>query len=451
MQPVAQPPRPIPFHLRERFDREILRMEQHGIIEEHHGPAPWVSNAVLAPKDDGGVRVTIDMREANPAIKDTHIPVPRVDDIQARLAGNKIFSKLDLRSAFHQLEIDEESRNITVFHAGSRLMRYKRMTMGTKPASGELNKALRPLFQHLPEVHCIHDDIIIATKSKKEHDRILQEVMRILEASGLTLNGEKCLFAKSEIPFWGLIVSADGIRPNPDKVEALKQATIPQNKAEVQSFLCMLQSNASRGKTTNADFIPKLALHTKHLRKLTLKHSRFRWTPDCQKEFDILKKLFMEDTLLRHFDPSQKTFIFVDAHRTDLSAILTQGKDIENTKPVAFASRATKDVERRYPQLDREALAIDFALRRYRNYLVGAPEPQIIITDHKPLVSIFAHRRHGSVRSDRIKLRHQDINYKVVWKRGITNPADFLSRHAIPYEKIPKQWREETKDFEETI
>ena len=441
--PVAQPPRPIPFHLRERFDREIVRMEEQGIIEEHHGPAPWVSNAVLAPKDNGGVRVTIDMREANPAIKDTHIPVPRVDDIQSRLAGNKVFSKLDLRSAFHQLEIDEPSRHITVFHAGDRLMRYKRMTMGTKPASGELNKALRPLFQHMPQVHCIHDDIIIATKSKKEHDRILENVMRILNSSGLTLNEEKCLFAKNEIPFWGLIVSADGIRPDPAKVEALKQATIPSNKAEVQSFLCMLQSNA--------DFIPKLALHTTHLRKLTLKHSRFRWTIECQKEFDKLKQMFVEDTLLRHFDPSLNTYIFVDAHRTGLSAILTQGKDVDHTKPVAFASRATKDVERRYPQLDREALAIDFALRRYRNYLVGAPQPQIIITDHKPLVSIFANSRHGSVRSDRIKLRHQDINYKVVWKKGILNPADYLSRHAIPYDKLPRQWREETKDFEKTI
>ena len=254
--PVAQPARPIPFHLRERFNREILRMEEQGIIEEHHGPAPWVSNAVLAPKDDGGVRVTIDMRQANPAIKDTHLPVPRVDDIQSRLAGNKVFSKLDLRSAFHQLEIDEQSRHVTVFHAGDRLMRYKRMTMGTKPASGELNKALRPLFQHIPEVHCIHDDIIIASKSKDQHDRILEQVMRILDESGLTLNEDKCLFAKNEIPFWGLIVSAEGIRPDPAKVEALKQATIPSNKAEVQSFLCVLQSNS--------DFIPKLALHITH-------------------------------------------------------------------------------------------------------------------------------------------------------------------------------------------
>ncbi len=150
--PVAQPPRPVPFHLRERFDKEINNMEKAGIIEEHHGPAPWVSNIVLSPKDDGGIRVTIDLREANKAIEATNIPIPRVEAIKTRMSGCKVFSKLDLKQAFHQLELDEESRSITVFHAGNRLMRYRRLTMGAKPASGELNKALSPIFRtyHMP-------------------------------------------------------------------------------------------------------------------------------------------------------------------------------------------------------------------------------------------------------------------------------------------------------------
>ena len=105
-------------------------------------------------------------------------------------------------------------------------------------------------------MQCIHDDIIIANKSKDQHDRILEQVVRILDESGLTLNEDKCLFAKNEIPFWGLIVSAEGIKHDPAKVEALKQVTISSNKAEVQSFLCVLQSNS--------DFIPKLALHITH-------------------------------------------------------------------------------------------------------------------------------------------------------------------------------------------
>ena len=173
--------------------------------------------------------------------------------------------------------------------------------------------------------------------------------------------------------------------------------------------------------------------------------------PKNVKEFNELKYSICEDTLLHYFDTSLPTFIFVDAHKTGISAILAQGKDTDSCKPVAFASRATKDEERRYPQLDLEALAIDFGLRRFRLYVVGAPEINTVVTDHKPLISIFSNTRTGSTRTDRIKLRHQDINYKVIWKNGKDNPADYLSRHATPFSQIPHSWKLETSEFEKTV
>ena len=100
------------------------------------------------------------------------------------MAGNKIFSKLDLKSAFHQLELEPESRLLTVFHAGDRLMRYTRLTMGTKPASGELNKALLPLFSHIPGAYVIHDDLIVAGADNNSHDQALRKVLRALEGTG---------------------------------------------------------------------------------------------------------------------------------------------------------------------------------------------------------------------------------------------------------------------------
>ena len=162
--PVAAPSRPIPFHLRDRFQNEIRKMEEADIIEPHIGPAPWISNPVLAPKDDGGIRVTVDMRAANKAILSTNIPIPRAEDIRAQLSGCKYFTKLDFKAAFHQIEIDDASRYITVFHAGDQLKRFKRLTMGSKPSSGELTKALLPIFQPFPEAHVIHDDVIIGTE-----------------------------------------------------------------------------------------------------------------------------------------------------------------------------------------------------------------------------------------------------------------------------------------------
>ena len=442
VRPVCQQARPIPFHLREKLNRELEKMEVEGIIEEHHGPSPWVSNVVLAPKDDGNVRVTIDMREPNQAILPNRFPIMRPEEIKSQLADYEIFSKLDFKSAFHQLSLEKESRMLTVFHAGNRLMRYTRLTMGATPASGELSTALRPLFLESKDIHVIHDDLIVAGRNREEHDKNLHQACQTIEKSGMTLNLDKCIIGKKEIPWWGMKITNKGLKPDPEKVRALQHATPPSNKDEVRSFLCMIQSNK--------DFIPNLARKTTHLRRLTKKHIKFVWSQECQKEFEILRLEFKEDTLLRHYNQNKPTYIFVDAHITGVSAILSQGDGMENAKPVAFASRATTPIESRYPQLDIEALAIDFALRRFRMHLVGAPET-IIVTDHKPLEAIFRNRRLGSTRTERIKLRHQDIKYKVVWRDGKSNPADYMSRHATPSQHLPREIREEAQEFEKLV
>ena len=141
------------------------------------------------------------------------------------LAGYKVFSKLDLKSAFHQLAISEKAHLLTVFYGLDRLYRYKRLTMGSSPATGELNKALRPLFAHLKDTFVIHDDLIVAGKSKQEHDQSLEEVCKIIEGSGMTLNFDKFIFGKTEIPWWGLMISNKGISSNPKKVPSIKNTT----------------------------------------------------------------------------------------------------------------------------------------------------------------------------------------------------------------------------------
>ena len=139
----------------------------------------------------------------------------------------------------------------------------------------------------------------------------------------------------------------------------------------------------------------------------------------------------------------------MDAHKTGLSPLLCQGKSLEEVQLVSCASRATTSVKRKYPQLDLEALAVDFALRRFRQYTVGGPK-MTVITDYKPLVSIFLDTCRGSVRTDRIKLRHQDVNFCVKWEPGMKNPADFLSRHATMLSKVPKAWMSELGELEKT-
>ena len=361
--PVACRKKTVPYHLEAKLDEAIERMERDGVVEDHEGPAPWISNLVLAPKDDGSIRVTVDMREPNKAILDTGLPIPKPEDIRKEFAGCKVFTKLDFRTAFHQLELDEESRILTVFPHKGKLKRHTRLTMGAKPASGELNKVLRPLFNGVAAAHIIHDDLVIATITDEEHEEAINCVMSIIEDANLTLNPNKCLFKRTVIPFWGMIISGDGVRPDPEKVQALRDATRPESKGELMSFLCMLQASS--------EFIPHLSKETVHLRELTKSDVRFKWTEKCQNEFARLQGLLCDATLLTFFDTSLPTFILVDAHQSGLSAVLAQGDSPATAKMVSCASRATTPVERRYHQLDLEALAVDFGLRRFRHYLVG--------------------------------------------------------------------------------
>ena len=380
--------------------------------------------ATIVPKPNGDLRMTLDARNVNKALQSSNHPIPRQEDIRAKLSGAKVFTKLDFKNAFWQLELHPDSRYLTVFFCNGKLYRYKRLTMGLKPSQGELNAALLPLFQHIADVHLIHDDLVLATENDEQHVDSFRKVMETVAKYNLTLNPEKCVIGAEEIHFWGLIINSSGVRPDPAKVAALDHFTPPENKQELVSFLCMMQANA--------EFIPNFAHKSAPLRELTHAKSRFLWENRHMQCFTRLLNEFRSAALLRYFDPSKQTFIIVDAHRTGLGATLAQGDNFETAQPVAFASRATKTHEMHYPQLDLEATSINYGLTRFRNYLVGSPRVNVVVTDHKPLCSIFNGTRKGSIRTERIKLLHQDISYTVEYRRGAKNVSDYMSRHATP-------------------
>ena len=149
--------------------------------------------------------------------------------------------------------------------------------MGVKPAQGELNIALKPVFACIPQAHLIHDDLIVAVKSRDEHDQTILQVMQAISRAGLTLNSAICQFGKKEISFWGMIYSKDGVRLDPEKVEALDHLQAPTNKKELIGFLCMMQSNV--------DFIPNFAKKSSKLRELTRRRVRFRWGKEHERCF----------------------------------------------------------------------------------------------------------------------------------------------------------------------
>ena len=207
-----------------------------------------------------------------------------------------------------------------------------------------------------------------------------------------------------------------------------------KRKEDVASFISMIQAHAK--------FIPVFSKLTANIRALQKKNARFHWTDAHQNEFDMIKKYFSQPTTLSFFDPGLPTWIFVDAAKGGQGVIITQGQEMDNTNVIAFASRTTTAVERKYPQIDLEAMAVDFGLRRFREYCVGAKNIKIV-TDHRPLIAIFENKRLGSIRIDRTKLRHQDIDYKIGWRSGKLNPSDYLSRHPT---RIHTKYEEEATE-----
>ena len=428
VKPRIAPYRPVPVHLEARVNKEIDAMLKDDIVEEVTGPVEWCSNLVIVPKPETDeIRVVADLRAVNHCLQNTHKPIPSIETIKTKFSNKTVFSKIDFKSAFHQIEVDEESRKFLVFRVGDRLLRYKRMTMGLLPASGEFMDMVAPQFSDIEQSFMIHDDTTIAGLDQKDHDNGVRNFLQRADDLGLTLKESKCVFSKPEIPFWGLIVSKDGLRPNPLKVQTLHQQVTPQNKQDLISFLAMVRANDN--------FIPNIAAETALLRQLTKKGVRFRWTEEHEAQFQRVKELFNERILLKHFDINLPTYLFVDASVHGFGAILCQGPSIDNCSPVDVASRSTRGAEPRYPQIDLEAMAIDFALQRFRFFLVGSPQVSVI-TDHKPLVPIFAHTRRGSTRCEKIKLRNQDIDFIVKYQKGKTNMSDYFSRHPVPFENL---------------
>ena len=420
--PVAQQARRIPFHLRKQVEKELDHLESLGIIEDVEGPTPWVSPLVIIPKKNGDVRLCIDMRMANRAIRERH-PTPTTDDLIHTLNGATVFSKLDLRSGYHQLTLAPESRYITTFATHKGLKRYTRLNFGTNSASEMFQKVVNEQIRDIPGSLNISDDVIVFGKTQVEHDAALRAVFNRISEINLTLNRTKCEFNKSSLTFFGFVFSSQGIAPDPRKVEAIKAATPPTTTSEVRSFLGMA--------TYCAKFIHNFSDVSQPLRDLTKKDCPFQWSEKHDQAFNKIKELLINAKIMAYFDPNKETDLITDASPWGLSAILVQkspGQD--DRRVVAYASRALSDVERRYSQTEREALAIVWAVERLHVYLYGSHFT--LLTDCKPVQLILDNpQSKPPARIERWNLRIQGYDFDVVHTKGSSNPSDFLSRHPL--------------------
>ena len=427
VEPVAQPHRRIPFSVRPQLEKELQKLEEQDIIEKVDKPTGWVSPTVVTPKKNNDIRLNVDMRVANNAIPRTHNIMPTVEDIITELNGATVFSHIDMKHGYHQLELNENSRNITTFSTHSGLYRYKRLNFGTKSAGEIFDSTIRKeITQDIPGCMNISDDILVHGKTQRDHDESLKRVIERAKEKGITFNSEKCEFNKKSCRYYGLIFSKFGVSPDPEKVKAIKAAKAPRNAKELNSFLCTVQYNSR--------FLDGYTASTDALREL-VKASKFVWEKKHQEAFQRLKDGLSSDTVLAYFDPQAHHEVHVDGSPIGVSATLVQQRSKEEPcQVVQYASRALNSAEKKYSQIELEMLAVDFGCQKFHMYLYG--NPFTVVSDHKPLEVIFNNPRHKtSLRLQRILVRMMDYDFKVKYQPGKDNISDYTSRHPVPSQR----------------
>ncbi|XP_055714982.1 uncharacterized protein K02A2.6-like [Phlebotomus papatasi] len=426
VKPVQQPYRRTPLALEERINQKIDELVGADIIEAVQGSSRWISPIVPIVKDNGDLRLCIDMRRANQAIVREQYPLPTIESYLHRLAGARLFSRLDIKNAFHQLELDKRCRYITTFISRRGLFRYKRLMFGINAAPEIFQRTMENLLVNCKNCLNYIDDIIVFGCDVKEHDECLNNVIKVLRAYNVLLNEEKCVYRVKELIFLGHHLSEKGIRPLKEKIAAIRAFREPKTREELQSFLGLV--------TYIGRFIPNLATETDTLRLLLKGDKIFLWKEEHKLAFRRLLEVIGDIRTLGYYDPKDRTQVIADASPVGLGAVLIQFKG-ETPRVISYASKSLTETEKRYCQTEKEALSLVWAVEKFYIFLCGIEFD--LITDHKALETIFKPSSKPCARIERWVLRLQSFKYRVLYKNGKMNIADSLSRLGLPKEAEP--------------
>ena len=435
-------PRNVPIALRSKVQEELKRMESMGVISKVDQHTPWCAGMVVVPKKTGNVRICVDLKPLNESVLREVHPIPKVDDTLAQLAGMKLFSKLDANSGFWQIPLAEESKLLTTFITPFGRYCFNKLPFGISSAPELFQRRMNKILEGLPGVVCLIDDVLVAAKDEIEHNARLAATLERLKQAGVTLNAAKCEFKKKSIKFLGHMVGEDGIRADPDKTAAISEMERPQTVKELRRFMGMVNQ---LGK-----FSSNIAETSQPLRELLRKNQAWVWGPDQEEAFKKIKQELAKPTVLAHYNTEAETKVSTDASSFGLGAVLLQKTESE-WKPVAYASRSMSETERRYAQIEKEALAIAWSCEKFSDYLLG--RRFLIESDHKPLIPILNTKSLNSLppRVLRFRLRLSRFDYQVQHVAGkYMYTADTLSRapSSVTAEEMSSQ---ETEAFVEAI
>jgi hypothetical protein len=421
LEPGHTPPSRPPYRLsrdelvelKEQLDELLAK----GFIQP--SVSPYGAPVLFVRKKEGTLRMCIDYRMLNSITIKNKYALPFVDELFDQLHGAKIFSKLDLRSGYHQIRVKDADVHKTAFHTRYGHYEFRVLPFGLTNAPATfmrlMNDVLRPLLDVCVVVFL--DDILVYSKTPEEHAKHLRQVLELLRQHHLYAKASKCEFGADHVEFLGHIVGSDGIRTVPDKVEAVKSWPLPKTVSDVRSFLGLTGYYRR--------FVRDYAKFSLPLTNLTKKDVPFEIAGAPTIAFQELKSRLSSAPVLRTADPNLPFSITTDASDFAVGAVLEQ-EDAYGKRPVAFHSRTLNSAQRNWPTYDKEMFAIMEATRIWEIYLVGKKFD--VYTDHMPLRYLRNQAK--------LPRRHADyldwlsrFNFEIHYKPGRTNAAaDALSR-----------------------
>ncbi|KAF5804296.1 putative nucleotidyltransferase, Ribonuclease H [Helianthus annuus] len=421
--PIAKAPyRLAPAEMQE-LKKQLDELLEKGFIQP--SSSPWGAPILFVKKKDGSMRMCIDYRELNKVTIKNRYPLPRIDDLFDQLQGARFFSKIDLRSGYHQLKVQEEDIPKTAFRTRYGHYEFTVMPFGLTNAPAAfmdmMNRICKPYLDKFIIVFI--DDILIYSKSKDEHAKHLHLLLSLLRKEKLYAKFSKCEFWLEQVQFLGHLVNHEGIHVDPTKIEAITKWKTPESPTEVRSFLGL----AGYYRRFIRDF-SRIAIP---LTKLTCKSVKFEWGPKQEEAFRILKQRLTHTPILALPEGTEDFVVFCDASKLGYGCVLMQRQ-----KVIAYASRQLKSHEGNYSTHDLELGAIIFALKIWRHYLYGSKFT--IFTDHKSLRYVFG-QKELNMRQRRWMELLSDYDCDIQYHAGKANVvADALSRK---YHEKPKRVR----------
>jgi hypothetical protein len=426
--PISKRPYRMSVEELKELKKQLMELQEAGYI--HPSSSPWGAPVLFVQKKDGSQRMCVDYRSLNDVTVKNKYPLPHIEDLFDQMRGARVFSKIDLRSGYHQMKIRPSDIPKTAFSTRYGLYEFTVMSFGLTNAPAYFMNLMNKVFMEYLDrfVVVFIGDILIYSKSESDHEEHLRLVLQKLRDNQLYAKFRKCEFWTDKVPFLGHIISNGGISVDPAKVKDIMAWTIPTTVTEIRSFLG-LAGYYQR-------FIEGFSKIAKPMTSLLEKGREFKWDEKCQESFDQLRMRLMSPPVLV-MPYLQKGFdIYCDACGQGLGCVLMQEEHV-----IAYVSRQLRKHELNYPTHDLELAVVVHALKIWRHYIMGTKCQ--VYTDHKSLKYIFT-QKDLNLRQHRWLELIKDYDLEIHYHSGKANlVADALSWkehvHSAIFAQLPDE------------